>query len=52
MSEGKKFVERKITADPNRFKSAPEPQEKLSDYQKKIRRDREKKTTRSTARTK
>jgi len=43
MSEGKKFVERTITADPKRFKSAPEPQEKLSDYQKKIRRDREKK---------
>jgi hypothetical protein len=43
MSEGKNFVERTITADPNRFKPAPEPEEKLSDYQKKIRRDREKK---------
>ena len=43
MSESKKFVERTITANPNRFKPAPEPQEKLSDYQKKIRRDREKK---------
>jgi len=43
MSEGEKFVERTITANPNRFKPAPEPQEKLSDYQKKIRRDREKK---------
>jgi hypothetical protein len=39
MSEGKPFLERTITADPKRFKSA---EEKLSDYQKKTRKYREK----------
>jgi hypothetical protein len=38
--KGKKFLERTIIADPNRFKPA---EEKLSDYQKKTRKDREKK---------
>ena len=45
MSESQKKP-RILTANPNRFKSAPEPEEKLSDYQKKIRRDREKKQQR------
>ena len=38
-----KFVERVLTADSSRFKSAPEPQEKLTAYQKKVRKDQEKK---------
>lgn len=44
MSEGKesegekKFVERILTVDPNRFKPAPE---NLSKYQKKVRRDQQ-----------
>ena len=44
MSESEpKFVERVLTADSSRFKSAPEPQEKLTAYQKKVRKDQEKK---------
>lgn len=44
MSEGKKFVERTLTTDPNRFKSAPTSHSdaNLSAYQKKIRRDQAK----------
>ena len=38
-----KFVERVLTADSSRFKSAPEPEEKLTAYQKKVRKDQEKK---------
>jgi hypothetical protein len=43
MSESEQKEPRILIANPNRFKPAPEPQEKLSDYQKKIRKDREKK---------
>ena len=44
MSESEpKFVERVLTADSIRFKSAPEPEEKLTAYQKKVRKDQEKK---------
>ena len=44
MSESEpKFVERVLTADSSRFKSAPEPEEKLTAYQKKVRKDQEKK---------
>jgi hypothetical protein len=43
MSEGeKKFVERTLTANSNRFKPAPEPQKKKGREQSKIGRDREK----------
>ena len=46
MSESKKieFLERTLTADPNRFKSAPAsyPDANLSAYQKKVRRDQSK----------
>ena len=38
-----KFVERVLTADSSRFKSAPEREEKLTAYQKKVRKDQEKK---------
>ena len=38
-----KFVERVLTADSSRFKPAPEPEEKLTAYQKKVRKDQEKK---------
>jgi hypothetical protein len=43
MSESKKFVERTIVADPNRFKSESSsyPQEKLTSYQRTTRRERE-----------
>ena len=44
MSESEpKFVERVLTADSSRFKSAPEREEKLTAYQKKVRKDQEKK---------
>ena len=44
MSESEpKFVERVLTVDSSRFKSAPEPEEKLTAYQKKVRKDQEKK---------
>jgi len=43
MSESQQNESRILIANQNRFKPAPEPQEKLTYYQKKIRRDREKK---------
>ncbi len=43
MSESQQNEPRILIANPNRFKPAPEPQEKLSAYQKKVRRDQEKK---------
>lgn len=44
MSESEpKFVERVLTADSKRFIPAPEPEEKLTAYQKKVRKDQEKK---------
>jgi hypothetical protein len=50
MSESEQKEPRILIANPNRFKPAPEPQEKLSDYQKKIRRDQEKKKESRNAR--
>jgi hypothetical protein len=50
MSESEQKEPRILIANPNRFKPAPEPQEKLSDYQKKIRRDQEKKQESRNAR--
>jgi hypothetical protein len=50
MSESEQKKPRILIANPNRFKPAPEPQEKLSDYQKKIRRDQEKKQESRNAR--
>lgn len=50
MSESEQKEPKILIADPNRFKSAPEPQEKLTYYQKKIRRDREKKQESRNAR--
>jgi hypothetical protein len=50
MSESEEKEPRILIANPNRFKPAPEPQEKLSDYQKKIRRDQEKKQESRNAR--
>jgi hypothetical protein len=47
MSESEQKEPRILIANPNRFKPAPEPQEKLTDYQKKIRRDQEKKESRN-----
>jgi hypothetical protein len=47
MSESEQKEPRILIANPNRFKPAPEPQEKLTDYQKKIRRDQEKKDSRN-----
>ena len=47
MSESEQKEPRILIANPNRFKPAPEPQEKLTDYQKRIRRDQEKKESRS-----
>jgi hypothetical protein len=47
MSESEQKEPRILIADPNRFKPA---QEKLSDYQKKIRRDQEKKQESRNAR--
>lgn len=47
MSESEQKEPRILIANPNRFKPAPEPQEKLTDYQKRIRRDQEKKESRN-----
>jgi hypothetical protein len=50
MSESEQKEPRILIANPNRFKPAPEPEEKLSDYQKKIKRDQEKKQESRNAR--
>jgi len=47
MSESQQNEPRILIANPNRFKPAPEPQEKLTDYQKRVRRDQEKKESRN-----
>ena len=50
MSESQQNEPRILIANPNRFKPAPEPQEKLTDYQKRVRRDQEKKQESRNAR--
>lgn len=46
MSENEQKEPRVIVANPNRFKPAPEPEEKLSYYQRRVRKEREKKQQR------